>query len=454
MMKSLTTELSGPVFLVDGGETLVQDTRGRRAPNGRDRAKAALIAQENVAMGLAAAAIGPSEWATLGREGVKVLADDGYPVTAANLVCEDGARPFPAVRILEDRGRSVGVIGVTAGEVPGCTVTDPAIALADAVALLEGRGVDLTLALWPDRAEAAHHAALKGLPVDVVLDASGRMTQPDRPLRAGSSWLLGALGQTKELGVLTVTPGSGAGLFPPDHDGALHARQVDITRRHEKMVEAHEAAPTPLTARQLAAVEERLAAVERDVAAYADGSAGRFTFTRHLLDDEVAADPAVEARVATVKAGFGMLADAAPSAILARTLVGPEGSGYAGGAACTSCHADATRQWRTTGHARAYTALLRDDRHLDDACYSCHVTGAGAAFTTPEEVGGLIHVQCEACHGPSAAHVQSPAENKPVRVPEVTVCTGCHDGTKDGGRFDRSTYWPKVVHGKRSEGTE
>lgn len=435
----------GPRFLLDSGETLVKGTTGRPGAKGRTLAKAQLIASENVRMGLGATAIGASEWSALGRSGVQSLVDAGYPVTAANLVCEEGARPFPAVRVLEDRGRSVAVIGLTEGTVEGCTVTDPATALADATALLAEREVDVVVALWPTRGDAAHHAAIKLLPVDIILDASGRISQPDRLLRAGQSWLLGANAKTKELGVVAIDAGAGEGLFPEGYEKDLDVRTIDFARRLDRVTAATEADDTPLMRRQLANITKQVKLLENEAAQMA--TASRFTIQRVVLDDAIEGNAAVQARVDAVKASFAAMADAMPSEILTRALVGPAGSVYAGAESCAGCHPAAMEQWRTTPHARAYTALLRDQRHMDDDCYSCHVTGAGSAVTSPETVAGLLHVQCEACHGPSAAHVADPAGTKLVRDPDVSVCTTCHDGERDEGQFDFAAYRPKIVHG-------
>ncbi len=412
-------------------------------------AKARLIASEWIDAGLDAAAIGPSEWAVLGRDTVLELVREGYPATAANLVCEGGDRPLPAARVIRRGGRSVGVIAVTSGEVEGCTVTEPVHAIRQATALLEPEKVDATVLLWPTRGEEAHRAALQGLDVDFVLDASGRFSGPDLT-RAGSSWLLGAGSMTKAVGLLQLEPGE-RGYFPEGYVATLRAMRVDLERRLHKAEQALVTKGGELYRRQRDSLRRKLDRVVADLEALEAGKAGKLRFQLTTLDGSVPDHPEVQARVEAAKRAWTHLSDASPSEILARPLEGPPDSPYAGARACAPCHPGPTSQWRSTAHARAYTALLRDRRHLDPSCYTCHVTGAVDDEPTvdrPEAAGGLIHVQCEACHGPSRAHAKDPTRTRPPREPNPALCRRCHDGERDEGRFDPATYLPKVSHAK------
>ena len=92
--------------------------------------------------------------------------------------------------------------------------------------------------------------------------------------------------------------------------------------------------------------------------------------------------------------------------------------------------------------------LVVAKRAADEACWSCHATGAnqpgGPALASA--VGPFRDVQCEACHGPAAAHVADPAANHPIRSPTAETCTQCHDGERDQGRFELETYLRQVRH--------
>jgi hypothetical protein len=120
---------------------------------------------------------------------------------------------------------------------------------------------------------------------------------------------------------------------------------------------------------------------------------------------------------------------------------------FVGAEACRSCHQKEHADWLATPHAHAYTALVKERRHFDLDCWSCHVTGAGqpGGPASPYDVGPMRNVQCEACHGAGRKHVGNPAADM-VRVPDEAHCKGCHDDEQTEGRFDYSKYLPRIDH--------
>lgn len=119
---------------------------------------------------------------------------------------------------------------------------------------------------------------------------------------------------------------------------------------------------------------------------------------------------------------------------------------YAGSAACFSCHAEATKVWKTTAHAHALKTLESDGHGTDPDCVGCHVVGLGSESgfmsraTTPKKAD----VGCESCHGPAADHVMNPRKN-PLPHSGASACMKCHD-RDHSPKFDFSTYWPKIKH--------
>lgn len=101
----------------------------------------------------------------------------------------------------------------------------------------------------------------------------------------------------------------------------------------------------------------------------------------------------------------------------------PEGYAWAG--ACKDCHAEIHASWEKSKHARAL-ARLHGESSRDPACVYCHVTGSPAKV---EVRGDVVNagVQCETCHGPSAAHVANPMDKPPMRLPPARVCEACHN---------------------------
>ena len=136
-----------------------------------------------------------------------------------------------------------------------------------------------------------------------------------------------------------------------------------------------------------------------------------------------------------------------PAGIITQKRLVQGDSAFAGAHSCVPCHRPQHLQWSTTGHASAYQSLMDEKRHMDQECYSCHVTGAGHPDgQRPADVGPYRDVQCETCHGPSRAHTLDPVGVKPIKVPTKETCVECHDGVRDEGRFDWASYLPRVSH--------
>lgn len=95
-------------------------------------------------------------------------------------------------------------------------------------------------------------------------------------------------------------------------------------------------------------------------------------------------------------------------------------------AACAACHAEAAAKWRTTGHARAWSALP-EGRRGDPRCASCHATPVGRPG------GGLQlrpDVACSACHEVPDGHG---TERGSAAVGFVSACVRCHDERNSPG---------------------
>ncbi|HEX2444850.1 MAG TPA: multiheme c-type cytochrome [Vicinamibacterales bacterium] len=108
---------------------------------------------------------------------------------------------------------------------------------------------------------------------------------------------------------------------------------------------------------------------------------------------------------------------------------GPDVANYAWDGACKDCHTDVYESWAKTKHATALNRLTASERQQE--CVGCHVTGADRLI----DVGGQpanSNVQCESCHGPGRAHVESaktggPGKGNIVRKPTSAACERCHN---------------------------
>ncbi len=399
--------------------------------------------------GIDAMALSASDW-SLGVEFVRGLVQKHrLPVLAANLSCE-GGDAFPPSRTVDVSGRRIGIVAVTEGEVPGCTVGDAAPAIRAAAEALTD--TDFTVALVPAIDQRGVGRVLSvgqdDLGVDLVIDANSRSMQA-RPQQRGGSWWTSAGNRGRHLGVATLSflgesdqwTVAAGGLGDPERD-LERARK----RRDDAARLASEATSETHRARYLAqreAYDRKIAALEAQV----EGGANRIEIEVVPLDRSVSDHEATAELVAAGKDRITATVQTAPTAFVARKVAeGP----YAGGEVCAECHAGPHAQWSTTGHARAWAGLVAENRAFDDACWSCHVTGAHAEGgpATARETGPFRDVQCESCHGPARAHAERPddASVLPVRDPGEASCRTCHDGKQDGGRFDYASYLPKVSH--------
>ncbi len=119
----------------------------------------------------------------------------------------------------------------------------------------------------------------------------------------------------------------------------------------------------------------------------------------------------------------------------------------AGSQSCAKCHQSDSQVWHNSKHSHAWNVLEIKGANFDPHCQQCHTTGYGweSGFVNVSSSKELVHVGCENCHGPSAAHVQNPKKKTPFQAKEQ--CVRCHDH-ENSPNFVIDSYWPKVVHGK------
>jgi len=169
-------------------------------------------------------------------------------------------------------------------------------------------------------------------------------------------------------------------------------------------------------------------------------------FVTHYLGEEVPEDPDMLDRERKAAA---LIRQALREEAEARAATSPrreEEGGFVTAPVCGPCHAPAWAAWSGSRHAGAFSTLRDREKDLDPACLPCHVTGFGSpgGFSSAVRDEGLAGVQCEACHGPGAAHVRDPSRARPA--PAVPgSCTGCHDAENDPD-FDEWRDWPRVAH--------
>lgn len=416
-----------PVALLDAGDLLFPSTRLSDAQVPGEERKALALAEGLRRMGLSAVARGERDLA----RGAPFADGLGLPWLA-----EGGAR------LLDVGGQKLGVVAGSTRE-----------ALSAGAARLGGLGAAYTVGLvhapWADAVKLA--AAGTGVDLLVVGHGGDGPSEENRLLR-GEVPVLQVQDRGRSLARVDLYFG-GTGRFQlaageADRDRELAA----LDSRVELLREQLDAPGLAEEMRRLRAAKleevlaRRAAAAARPVALPPGVNAA----TVRLLPVEptLPESPAVAEVVAAYDQDVGQLNLAWAKAHGASCPEpGPQGSGFAGGATCRGCHAEAYATWEKTKHARAFAALEEKQKALHLECVGCHVTGwqkPGGVCRLDALSAANPGVGCEACHGPGARHAERPTVVKlPAKVPEST-CRTCHD-RENSPHFNHGTYLPLVL---------
>lgn len=124
---------------------------------------------------------------------------------------------------------------------------------------------------------------------------------------------------------------------------------------------------------------------------------------------------------------------------------------YLGYTACQPCHEKQVKGWQTTKHARAFADLKTQgaEKQGIPGCFRCHVVGfeQDGGYIDQDLTPELKDVQCEACHGPGKAHVESQGDKaRIVGRPDAESCRVCHTEGQDR-HFDFAKK-SKGLHGE------
>lgn len=182
------------------------------------------------------------------------------------------------------------------------------------------------------------------------------------------------------------------------------------------------------------------------------GASGKRFETKSIGPAEVTSDLAENAAlVDNLKRYYSTLAKrdfTVREAGLASAVQGDSAYRIAGSESCGKCHADDSHAWHSSRHSHAWEVLVAKQAQFDPFCQQCHTTGYGhdGGFVSVSKSPQLVHVGCENCHGPSAAHVANPKTKTPFLAAER--CTKCHDH-ENSPQFAFDKYWEKIRHGSK-----
>ena len=114
---------------------------------------------------------------------------------------------------------------------------------------------------------------------------------------------------------------------------------------------------------------------------------------------------------------------------------------------CSECHSEPYEIWTKTDHAKAFQTLINKNMQFNPDCLACHTTRFEEAggFTVTAQEKELRNVQCESCHGDSAAHLEDPSV-VPLK-PGVKTCLKCHTEHRCPD-FEKEYLqeWEKIKH--------
>ena len=439
---------SGTTFVVDAGDLMWKSKVLPSARLAQQRQKAVLQLDIYADGGMDAMVPGEADLA-LGLDWVAEQAQDrALPYVAANLSC--AGWDIPPGRVVEKDGLKVAFVGVVGmSEAGPCTARSTIPAVQQAFKALGDADLHVLLSHQKSSADAAIVRAVPA--IDVVVNGHGRKTFTSPAVLEGRAIQLAPGTRGKKVGVAAITLVEGAtGFTVVGATEKLETRLGAARERRDLTVLRAEQARTPKSAgranKVVLRLDKQIAQLEAEIA---EAKAGAKAVTHRVqnrlrgLTDDVADHPQTEAKVQAAKAGIEAAAKALPpvhEAVSARTFVGDR--------MCMSCHSEQHAQWKSTPHAYAWSTLVRVQRSQDLDCYACHVTGAHhpEGPQTPRAATGLENVGCESCHGPGRAHLARPSKDNITGAPDPSVCTQCHDGVKDEGRFELDAYLPKVVH--------
>lgn len=146
------------------------------------------------------------------------------------------------------------------------------------------------------------------------------------------------------------------------------------------------------------------------------------------------------------RAAAVQLANPAAGSAAAVPVSADEGKTFLGAETCKTCHSADYALWVSSGHAHAMQTLVNSKADFNPECVGCHVVGfkKKGGFADNTTTPTMANVQCEACHGPGARHLQNPAA--PYGKAGKPSCMPCHTH-ENSPSFDFEVYWPRIRHG-------
>lgn len=441
------------MVVLDSGDLVARDGRVPDGAQPAREAKGDLILRAVAHTGIDAMTVGDGELA-FGLEWLTTRAEElQLPYVCANLQDKEGQPVFPATRVLEFDGLKVGVFGVTGNleEDDAYFVTDATEAVTAAVVDLKNQGCHLIIGLShlgvDDDVTLAE--AVEGIDFLFAAHTRRRMEFP-RVAGPAPTYVTLAGSRGRQVGRIRFTfAEDGRGFYDPSLADKVLQRKEKVDSRLASLEEQLAAAETDREKQRYERSLERTRANAEEMAVADVLAEGKHTMTVDVISlaKSLADDPEVKQMVAEAMSTMPEEPKRkGRQAIHQRSQMGE----FSGGSQCRRCHPQAYQQWRKTDHANAYTTLVREQKHTDEKCFGCHITGfyGEGGPRKPSEVGYLRNVQCESCHGPSAKHVADAKVATPNKGKVSKSCSNCHTDQAHAGQataFDLTAALEKVT---------
>ena len=426
-----------PLVVVEAGNWGWKSSLLPQSKRAQQRRKASLQLNAMKLSGIDAIGLGSGDLAL----GLDFFMDNDASFVLSNVSCgaQDSWKRFQRV---DAGGTSIGILSVlsTTSTVPiDCTITSPHEAAKE---IAHQQAVDL----WVVSAELSQEESrtvASALGHTLFIDSKSRRMGTTPKKVAENAALLSAGSRGKHVGLVSVhIPKDASGLKILGLEESVQKErkryQDRIDKATEELKSVSEKRDRNRLERQIKYYSKKIE--EMPVVEFAnEANPWIISNTLHGLGKDIANHKETEGLVEAYKER--------EEEVKVQTKEEYNGP-FLGSNSCMGCHPYQYKHWESTAHAKAWQTLVDDKRSQDQACFSCHVTGAHHP-QGPQSIGqiqGLENVGCESCHGPGKAHVESSGQVDMIKEPDVQNCTQCHDGVKDEGRFDAATYYPKIRH--------
>jgi 2',3'-cyclic-nucleotide 2'-phosphodiesterase (5'-nucleotidase family) len=263
------------------------------------------VAEHLVETGVDAVGMGPTDLSIGWEHFQRIASEQGLPFLAANISCAE-TQPYPATRVVERGGVTLGFVGAYLGALPedaeGCSASEPVPAVTAAVASLEGVDAVVVLGAWDAKNAEALAAAVPA--VDFIVTASN-LTLPDGRALTRDDWLLGSGSRGKKIGVLEATLVPGGEGWQGASPGAELAKRIDSYRKRlssnqERLETAADDRAKQRAERQITFYNKEIERLETELAAATaprERPANTFEHSLADLGKDVAAHEATLAKV-------------------------------------------------------------------------------------------------------------------------------------------------------------